>query len=208
MVVEKSFSKHGHGVALVHLLSRYYIPAAYPECRRQNTSAISRKVDAHALAVIPGYLSCPHNKLTQARSRSAECQVVRKFYLHSACAPRGFALNYSVKNIRNDVQRKIIIIFYEKSQFDSLVWGSLTLTPIIFVKYYGFMCTLHTSVPVCVSSTRTKRVRNLNWFAMSSFESPRLKAHFADLRWRMVYQRCTLNWPSTITEQDYSGPDW
>ena len=44
-------------------------------------------------------------------------------------------------------------------------------------------------------------------FAMSSFESSHLKAHFADLRWRMVYQRCTLNWPSTITEQDYSGLD-
>ena len=78
MVVENSFSKHGHGVALVHLLTRCYAPAANPECRCQNTSAISRKVDAHAPAVIPGYLSCPHNKLTQPRS--AECQVVLKFY--------------------------------------------------------------------------------------------------------------------------------
>ena len=46
------------------------------------------------------------------------------------------ALNYSIENIRNDIRQKImiiiIIIIYEKSQFDSLlVWGSLTLTPII-----------------------------------------------------------------------------
>ena len=39
------------------------------------------------------------------------------------------ALNYSVENIQNDVRQKIL---YEKSQFDSLVWGSLTLAPIIF----------------------------------------------------------------------------
>ena len=47
--------------------------------------------------------------------------------------PATIALNYSLKNIRNDVRQKIIIIiiiiFDEKSQFDSLVWGSLTLTP-------------------------------------------------------------------------------
>ena len=67
------------------------------------------------------------------------------------------------------------------------------------------MCTLHTSVPVCMSSGT--RIWNLNWFTMSSFESSLLKAYFADLRWRMMYQRCTLNWPSTITEQDYSGLD-
>ena len=36
------------------------------------------------------------------------------------------ALNYSVENIRNDVRQ----IYYEKSQFDSLVWGSLTLAAI------------------------------------------------------------------------------
>ena len=74
MVVEKSFSKHGHGVALVHLLSRCYAPAAY---RRQNTIAISRTVDAHALTVIPGYLSCRHNKLTQAQiCRLSSCTKI------------------------------------------------------------------------------------------------------------------------------------
>ena len=42
-------------------------------------------------------------------------------------------LNYSVKNTWNDV-RQIIYIYiyiYEKSQFNSLVWGSLTLAQII-----------------------------------------------------------------------------
>ena len=41
--------------------------------------------------------------------------------------PAATTLNYSVENIRNDVCQKIII--YEKSQFDSLVWGLLTLAP-------------------------------------------------------------------------------
>ena len=44
--------------------------------------------------------------------------------------PAATALNYSIENIRNDVRQKIIIIIFdEKSQFDSLVWGSLTLAP-------------------------------------------------------------------------------
>ena len=43
-------------------------------------------------------------------------------------AARGYRVNYSVENIWNDVRQ--IIIIYEKFQFDSLVWGSLTLTPI------------------------------------------------------------------------------
>ena len=41
--------------------------------------------------------------------------------------PAAIALNYNVENIQNDVRQKIIS--YEKSQFNSLVWGSLTLTP-------------------------------------------------------------------------------
>ena len=42
-------------------------------------------------------------------------------------AAHGYRVNYSVENIRNDVRQ---IIKYEKFQFDSLVWGSLTLAPI------------------------------------------------------------------------------
>ena len=44
--------------------------------------------------------------------------------------PAAIALNYNVENIQNDVRQKIIIIIYEKFQFDSLVWGSLTVAPI------------------------------------------------------------------------------
>ena len=44
-------------------------------------------------------------------------------------AARGYRVNYSVENIRNDVCQ-IIIIIYEKFQFDSLVWGSLTVAQI------------------------------------------------------------------------------
>ena len=44
-------------------------------------------------------------------------------------AANGYHINYSVENIWNNV-RQIVIIIYEKFQFDSLVWGSLTLAPI------------------------------------------------------------------------------
>ena len=51
------------------------------------------------------------------------------------------ALNYSGKNIQNDVRQIIIIIIiiiiivlYEKSQFNSLVWGSLTLAQLFIAK--------------------------------------------------------------------------
>ena len=41
--------------------------------------------------------------------------------------PAANALNYSIKNIWNDIRQ--IIYIYEKSQFNSLVWGSLMLAP-------------------------------------------------------------------------------
>ena len=45
--------------------------------------------------------------------------------------PAAISLNYNVENIRNDIHQIImIIIIYEKSQFDLLVWGSLVLAPI------------------------------------------------------------------------------
>ena len=43
------------------------------------------------------------------------------------CTRRAVALNYSIKNIRNNVWQIIIIILYEKSRFNSLMWGLLTL---------------------------------------------------------------------------------
>ena len=50
-----------------------------------------------------------------------------KILLTVCMRPAAITLNYSVENIWNDVCQKI----YEESQFDSLVWGSLTLAPII-----------------------------------------------------------------------------
>ena len=52
-----------------------------------------------------------------------------KLYENLSCSPHAataIALNYSVENIQNDICQKIT----EKSQFDSLVWGSLMLAPI------------------------------------------------------------------------------
>ena len=46
-----------------------------------------------------------------------------------------------------------------------------------------------------ISASDQACARNLNQFAMSSFESSRSKAYSADLRWRMVYQRCILYLP-------------
>ena len=50
-----------------------------------------------------------------------------KILLTVRMQPAAIVLNYSVENIRNDIRQKI----YEKSQFDSLVWGSLTLALIM-----------------------------------------------------------------------------
>ena len=51
-----------------------------------------------------------------------------KILLTDRMRPATIALNYSVENIQNNVRQKKI---YEKFQFDSLLWGSLTLAPII-----------------------------------------------------------------------------
>ena len=45
--------------------------------------------------------------------------------------PAAISLNYSVEDIRNNIRQIMIIIIYEKSQFDLLVWGELMLAPII-----------------------------------------------------------------------------
>ena len=59
--------------------------------------------------------------------------------------PAPITLNYSYENIRNDIRQKIIC---EKSQFDSLVWGSLTLTPNSvspFFKWYPLLPSHYTA---------------------------------------------------------------
>jgi len=55
--------------------------------------------------------------------------------------PGAIALIYSVKNIQNDVHQKIIID--EKSQLNRLVWGSLTLVPIIYSPHNQSFPTMH-----------------------------------------------------------------
>ena len=106
-------------LALVQVLRS----AAYPECRCQNTTGISRTVGVHTPAVIPGNHNCRHS--------SSPHQSIMLYENLTYTPPAAIALNYSVKNIRNDVRQKIIIIIFdEKSQFNSLVWGLLTLAPI------------------------------------------------------------------------------
>ena len=95
MAVEKSFSKHGHGVALVHLLSRCYTLQLLIVAKTQLLSLVQQMRTLRLSFLAICHVVVP--------SSPAEYQVVRKFYLQSACGPRGFALNCSVKNIRNDV---------------------------------------------------------------------------------------------------------
>ena len=52
-----------------------------------------------------------------------------KILLTFRMRPTAITLNYSVMNIWNDVRQIIINIYIEKLQFNSLVWGSLTLIP-------------------------------------------------------------------------------
>ena len=106
-------------------------------------------VDTHAPAIYPG-CHCKHNfyrlsfvqyvrtlrlqflaafhKCHQSHLGASWLPSCTKILLKVRTRPAAIALNYSVKNIRNDVQQIIIIIIFdEKSRFNSLVWGSLTL---------------------------------------------------------------------------------
>ena len=73
----------------------------------------------------------------QASSWLSKKPSCMKILLNVHMRPATIALNYSVENIRNNIRQKIIIIIYEKSQFDSLVWGSLRLAPITLCKSYS-----------------------------------------------------------------------
>ena len=64
---------------------------------------------------------------TSCMSKKASCT---KILLTVRMRPAAIALNYSIENIQNDVCQKVC----EKSQFDSLVWGLLTLAPIVQYK--------------------------------------------------------------------------
>ena len=85
---------------------------------------------AHALAVLHAWLSFI-TVIIQAHANWLSDAEKPKLYilLMFRMQPAVIALNYSIKNIRNDVCQIIYIYIYEKSQFNSLVWGSLTLAP-------------------------------------------------------------------------------
>ena len=72
-----------------------------------------------------------------------------KILLKVRTRPAAIALNYSVKNIWNDVRQIIIIIFDEKSRFNSLVWGSLTLAQLFEMKMFNFMLKLAITLSLC-----------------------------------------------------------
>ena len=52
--------------------------------------------------------------------------------------PAAIVLNYSIKDIRNDVRQNIFIYYYEKSQLNRLVWGSLMVAPIRIHVHYVY----------------------------------------------------------------------
>ena len=91
---------------------------------------------AHALAVLHAWLSFI-TVIIQAHANWLSDAEKPKLYilLMFRMQPAVIALNYSIKNIRNDVCQIIYIYIYEKSQFNSLVSGSLTLTPITLARF-------------------------------------------------------------------------
>ena len=48
-------------LVLAQLLSRYYAPAAYPECCRQNTTAVSRTIYTLWLSFVAIFHNCCHS---------------------------------------------------------------------------------------------------------------------------------------------------
>ena len=113
-------------LTLVHSMSRCYAPAAYPKCCRQTQLlSLVQQVRRLWLSFLAILHNCRHSIQAHLRlSQLPEHQVVRKYSAcgHSACG-------YCVKLQRQEymVRQKIIISL---SQFNSLVWGSLTLAPI------------------------------------------------------------------------------
>jgi len=94
-----------------------------------NTTAIPCKIGAHDPPVFSG---CQSQDLSTGASYRSMPRLSWLVKLYEN-------LHYSVKDIRNDVRQIIYIIYtcifyiyiYEESQLNRLVWGSLTLAPII-----------------------------------------------------------------------------
>ena len=104
------------------LVYRYIVdthaPATYPGCHyKHNFLAILCSISEHASQLL--FLAAFHQRHLSMAAKLYENLA----YVHTRRT--AIALNCSFKNIRNDIRQ--IIILYEKSRFNSLVWGSLTL---------------------------------------------------------------------------------
>ena len=100
-----------------------HAPDTYPGSRcKHSFQAILCSLTVHTPAAFPG---------CQSHLRASWLLSCMKILLTVCTRPAAIALNCSIKNMRNDV-RQIIVIFNEKSRFNSLVWGSLTLAPIMY----------------------------------------------------------------------------
>ena len=85
-----------------------------------NTTAILCTVDTHALALLPAWL-------LPGGSWLLNCMKIL-LTVHKQLTD--ITLNYSIKNIQNNVRHMYDIYIRENPPFNSLVWGSLMLAPI------------------------------------------------------------------------------
>ena len=129
-------------------LYRYtHAPAAYSDVTT-NTTTIPCTIGAHT----PAVFHKGHQVIFQAQlgasyprlSWLAEKLSFTKILLMVCMWPAAIVLNYSFKDIQNNVWQ---ILIYEKSQLNTLVWGSLTLALItltIWGRYQTRKCASHT----------------------------------------------------------------
>ena len=104
--------------------------------------------------------------------------------------PAAIALNCSIENIRNDLHQIMIIIIIEKFQFDSLVWGSLTLTPITG----SIVCCESTDqLPACVSRPSHHPVFDCLLYAKTIANL--LPRSFSTVQFLITIVNCTVERP-------------
>ena len=95
-------------VALVYLLSRCYAPVAYPECCRQNTTAISHTLDRCAPSGCHSWLSFITVIIQAHPSLLPEHQVVWNLtYALHAFGPQLLRWKCVNMHLQNDVWQKI-----------------------------------------------------------------------------------------------------
>ena len=134
-----------------------HAPAIYPGCRcKHNFYKLSfvQYVRTLRLQFLAAFHKC-HLSKSPWSSGASWLPSCTKILLKVRTRPAAIALNYSVKNIRNDVRQIIIIIiiiiiiFDEKSRFNSLVWGSLTLAQ-LFNSLLTTYTQSHSKVVTCM----------------------------------------------------------